>query len=74
MRYGKKEGLTSVQGTGVAVTIEKVLMNSIATARKLDVGRILIQPTFLPNCKNWTNSTEQNQTLKSRERKAPAGT
>ena len=34
-------GLTSVQGTGVAMTIENVLITTIAIARKLAVGRIV---------------------------------
>lgn len=42
-------GLTSVQGTGVAVTIEKVLMNTIATARKLDVDRMLSSLQMFPS-------------------------
>jgi hypothetical protein len=37
----KEEELTSVQGTGVAVMIENVLINTIAIARKLVVGCIL---------------------------------
>jgi hypothetical protein len=32
---------TSVQGTGVAVTIENVLITTIAMAKKLELGRIL---------------------------------
>jgi hypothetical protein len=48
----EEEELTSVQGTGVALMIENVLINTIAIARKVVVGCILTSLFVLYFCRS----------------------